>query len=88
VGEITRDFVDMTIEWAFGGIMSRPSLDLPTRQLILIASCVTSGDAQPQLRAQVEAALRVGVTRPQIIETILQLAFYAGGPLCGTRSSP
>jgi 4-carboxymuconolactone decarboxylase len=80
VGEINRDFVDMTIEWAFGGIMSRPGLDLPTRQLILIASCVTSGNAQPQLRAHAEAALRVGVTRQQIIETILQLTFYAGGP--------
>jgi 4-carboxymuconolactone decarboxylase len=73
-------FADMTIEWALGGVMSRPGLDLKTRQLVLIASCVTSGNAQPQLRAHTQAALAIGVTREQLVETILQLTFYAGGP--------
>jgi 4-carboxymuconolactone decarboxylase len=73
-------FADMTIDWAIGSIMSRPGLDLVTRQLVLIASCVTMGHAVPQLRAHVEAALKVGATREQIIETLLQLTFYAGGP--------
>ena len=41
---------------------------------------MTLGTAEPQLRAHTEAALSVGVTRQQIIETILQLTFYAGGP--------
>ena len=34
----------------------------------------------PQLRAHTEAALRVGASKEQIVETILQLTFYAGGP--------
>ena len=80
MAQICPAFADMTIEWALGGVMSRPGLDLPTRQLVLIASCVTLGTAEPQLRAHTEAALSVGVTRQQIIETILQLTFYAGGP--------
>lgn len=70
----------MTIEWALGGIMARPGLDLVARELILVASCVTMGHAVPQLRAHVEAALQVGATREQIVATILQLTFYAGGP--------
>jgi 4-carboxymuconolactone decarboxylase len=80
MAQICPAFADMTIEWALGGVMSRPGLDLPTRQLVLIASCVTLGTAEPQLRAHTEAALSIGVTREQIVETILQLTFYAGGP--------
>ena len=72
-------FADMTVDWAFGGVMARPGLDLMTRQFVVIASCVTLGHAQPQLRAHVEAALGLGATRQQIVEAILQLVFYAGG---------
>jgi 4-carboxymuconolactone decarboxylase len=32
------------------------------------------------LRAHAQAALQSGATRQQVIETILQLTFYAGGP--------
>ncbi|NHQ84692.1 carboxymuconolactone decarboxylase family protein [Iodobacter sp. HSC-16F04] len=77
---ICPDFADMTIDWAIGTIMDRPGLDLLTRELILVASCVTLGHAMPQLRAHAEAALQVGASREQIIETVLQLTFYAGGP--------
>ncbi|MBC3863583.1 carboxymuconolactone decarboxylase family protein [Undibacterium jejuense] len=77
---ICPDFATMTIDWAFGGVMARPGLDLISRQLVLIASCVTLGHAMPQLRAHVEAALQIGASKEQIIETILQLTFYAGGP--------
>jgi 4-carboxymuconolactone decarboxylase len=77
--DICPDFVTMTIEWAAAGVMDRPGLDLTTRQLLLIAACTTLGFAVPQLRAHIEAALSVGATREQIIETILQMTFYAGG---------
>lgn len=73
------DFVDMSIEWALGGVMARPGLDLVTRELVVIASCVTLGHPVTQLRAHVHAALVAGATRTQIIESILQLMFYAGG---------
>jgi 4-carboxymuconolactone decarboxylase len=72
-------FAEMTVDWALGGVMARPGLDLVTRQLVVIAACVTLGHAQPQLRAHVESALQIGATREQIVETILQLTFYAGG---------
>jgi len=78
--EICPDFVTMTIEWSIAGIMGRPGLDLMTRELILVASCVTMGNAAPQLRAHMESAAKLGATREQMIEVILQLTFYAGGP--------
>lgn len=78
--DVCPAFADMSIEWALGGVMARPGLDLMTRQLVLVASCVTLGHALPQVRAHTEAALEAGATKEQIVETILQLAFYAGGP--------
>lgn len=77
---ICPDFARMTVDWAFGGVMARPGLDLRTRQLVLVASCVTLGYAMPQLRAHTEAALEAGASETEIVETILQLLFYAGGP--------
>jgi 4-carboxymuconolactone decarboxylase len=78
--EVCPAFAQMSIEWAIGGVMARPGLDLLTRQLVLIASCVTLGHALPQVRAHTEAALEAGASKEQIVETILQLTFYAGGP--------
>jgi 4-carboxymuconolactone decarboxylase len=76
---ICPDFATMTIEWAMAGVMARPGLDLVTRQLLLIAACTTLGFAEPQLRAHIEAASSAGATREQVVETIVQMTFYAGG---------
>jgi len=76
--DICPDLAGMTIEWGFGEIVSRPGIDLKTRQLVTVASCVTLGHAQPQLRAHIEGALNVGATREEIVEVILQVALYAG----------
>jgi 4-carboxymuconolactone decarboxylase len=77
--DICPDFVDMTIEWAMQGIMARPGLDLLTREYLLIASCTTLGHPVPQLKAHIDAALRLGGSKEQIVEVILQMIFYAGG---------
>ena len=77
--ELCPDFLTMTMEWAFAGVLDRPGLDLATRELVIIASCVTLGWAHPQLRAHIEAAIVAGVSRDQVLETILQTQFYAGG---------
>lgn len=76
---VCPDFATMTVEWAIAGIMGRPGLDLKVRELLLIGACTTLGFATPQLRAHIEAALGLGVTREEIVETILQMTFYAGG---------
>lgn len=78
--DICPDFSTMTIEWAIGGIMARPGLDLATRELLLVAACASLGNAQPQLRAHMESAAKLGVTRVQMVESLLTLLFYAGGP--------
>ena len=77
--EICPDFPRMAIEWATAGIMARPGLDLLTREYVVIASCVTLGHAAPQLRAHIDAAFKLGATKEQVVEVILQTLFYAGG---------
>src|SRR5690242_14733808 len=76
---ICPDFATMSIEWAMGGIMARPGLDLLTREYVLIASCVTLGHAVPQLRAHIASALKLGASCEKVVEVILQMTFYAGG---------
>lgn len=78
--DICPDFAHMTIEWALGGVMARPGLDLKTRELLLVAPCVTLGNAAPQLRAHMSSALKLGASKVEVVETILQMLFYAGGP--------
>ena len=79
LSDVCPDFATMTVEWAMAGVMGRPGLDLKTRQLLLIAACTTLGFATAQLRAHIEAALETGASREEIVETILQMTFYAGG---------
>ena len=78
LGEISPAMRDMTIEWAFGEVVSRQGIDLKTRELVTIAACITHGALMPQLRAHYEAALKIGVSKAEIIEVILQMVFYAG----------
>ena len=78
LGEVCPDLAQMTIEWGFGVIASRPGIDLKTRELVTIASCVTLGHAVSQLRAHIEGALNVGATPQEIVEVILQVCLYAG----------
>ena len=78
LGELSPEFRDMTIEWAFGEIASRTDIDLKIRELTTIAACITRGDLTPQLRAHYHSALKVGVTKEEIIGVILQMIFYAG----------
>jgi len=76
--DICPEFVDMTIEWSFAEVASRTGINLKTRELVIIASCVTLGHVTPQLRAHIEGALQVGCSRQEIIEVILQMSIYAG----------
>jgi 4-carboxymuconolactone decarboxylase len=77
---IAPDFADWIVDFSYGDVMSRPGLDLRTRQLATIAALTALGNAQPQLRLHIEGALNVGCRAQEIIETILQMAVFAGFP--------
>jgi 4-carboxymuconolactone decarboxylase len=77
---IAPDFARYLIEFPFGDIYSRPGLDLKSREIATIAALAALGNAQPQLKVHVEAALNVGCTREEIVEVFMQMAVYAGFP--------
>lgn len=77
---IAPDFARYLIEFPFGDIYSRPGLDLKSREIAVVAALTAMGNAAPQLKVHIKAALNVGVTREEIVETIMQMAVYAGFP--------
>ena len=77
---VCPDYVAMNMEWAYAGITGRSGLPLETRSLILIAACICRGDLPAQVKAYVEAALGLGVSKAAVVETILQTLPIAGFP--------
>ena len=80
LNEIHPDLGKFTIEFPYGDIISRPQLDLKTRQIANVAALTALGHALPQLKVHVQGALNVGWTEDEIKEVILQMAIYAGFP--------
>lgn len=77
---IAPDFARYLIEFPFGDIYSRPGLDLKSREIAVVAALTALGNAAPQLKVHIQGALNVGVSREEIVETIMQMAVYAGFP--------
>lgn len=77
---IAPDFARYLIEFPFGDIYSRPGLDLKSREIAVVAALTALGNAAPQLKVHIQGAINVGVTREEVVETIMQMAVYAGFP--------
>lgn len=77
---IAPDFARYLVEFPFGDIYSRPGLDLKSREIAVVAALTALGNAAPQLKVHVHGALNVGASRAEIVETIMQMAVYAGFP--------
>ena len=80
LADIAPDFARYLIEFPFGDIYSRPGLDLKSREIAVVAALTALGNAAPQLKVHIQGALNVGVRRSEVVETIMQMAVYAGFP--------
>lgn len=78
--DIAPDFARYLIEFPFGDIYSRKGLDLKSREIAVVAALTALGNATPQLKVHIHGALNVGVSRTEVVETIMQMAVYAGFP--------
>lgn len=78
--DIAPDFARYLIEFPFGDVYSRPGLDLKSREIAVVAALTALGNAAPQLKVHIQGALNVGVTRDEVVETIMQMAVYTGFP--------
>lgn len=80
VAEVAPDFARMAVEFAFGDLYSRADLGLRDREIVALAALATLGHAGPQLRAHVASAIKVGITKAEIVEILMQTSIYAGFP--------
>jgi len=78
--DIAPDMARYIIEFSFGDIYCRPGLDLKSREIATVAALTALGNAAPQLKVHIHAALNVGCTRTEVVETIMHMAVFAGFP--------
>ena len=78
--DIAPDMARYIIEFSFGDIYCRPGLDLKSREIATMAALTALGNAAPQLKVHIHAALNVGCTRTEVVETIMHMAVFAGFP--------
>jgi 4-carboxymuconolactone decarboxylase len=75
----TADFQELITRYAWGEVWARPGLDRRTRSAITLTALVALG-REHELELHIRAALRVGLTREEITEVLLQSAIYCGVP--------
>ena len=76
----SSETAELVLGWSFTDIVSRPGIDLKTREMMTVAMLAAMGTAQGQLEFHARAALNVGVSREELVEIVLQVAVYAGVP--------
>jgi 4-carboxymuconolactone decarboxylase len=81
--EFTADFQEFITRYAWGSVWTRPGLDRKTRSCITLAMLAALGH-HDELAMHVRAALRIGLTRDEIREVLLQVGIYAGVPAANT----
>lgn len=74
------EFANYLLEYPFGDIYSRTGLGLREREIAVVAALCAMGNAAPQLRVHIHAALHVGCTPREILEVVMQMSVYAGFP--------
>ncbi len=76
--DFSPDFAEYFVGFAFGQIHGRNVLETRVKELITIASLVALGDAKSHLRLRIMGALRLGCTKDEIIEVIIQSVVHVG----------
>lgn len=70
---------ELSTEYCWGYVWTRPGLELRERSLINLAM-ISALNRPHELKLHVKAALNNGLTRDQIREVLLQVAVYCGVP--------
>jgi 4-carboxymuconolactone decarboxylase len=79
MGDVAPKLAELTDSVLFGDVWERPGLAKRDRSLITVAALIAL-NRPDQLRSHMKLARQNGVTQQELVETITQLAFYAGWP--------
>ena len=77
---LAPEFAWVNVTFPFGELYTRDVLDLKTRELCTVAALTVQGFSLPQLKIHIDAALRTGASRDEVVEVITQMIAYAGFP--------
>jgi 4-carboxymuconolactone decarboxylase len=70
----------LVISFGYGEVLSRPGLDLKSRQTVTVAALAAKGSVREQLAFHIAAALTAGVTPEEVVEIIYLVVVFAGFP--------
>ncbi len=86
VRAVAPKLVEYTEKIVYGEVWERPGLSKRDRSLVTVAALVAlyRGD---QLRGHLQRALANGVTKDELTELIMHLAFYSGWPTAMSAAS-
>ena len=79
VGDVAPKLAELTDEVLFGDVWERAELAKRDRSLVTVSSLITSG-AFEQLPGHLRIARQNGLSREEVVEAIIHVAFYAGWP--------
>ncbi|WP_417842070.1 carboxymuconolactone decarboxylase family protein [Terasakiella sp.] len=79
MGDIAPKLAELTDDVLYADVWEREGLSKRDRSLITVSALVAM-NRPAQLRSHIGLALRNGVTKEEVVETITQMAFYAGWP--------
>ncbi|MCW5321406.1 carboxymuconolactone decarboxylase family protein [Verminephrobacter aporrectodeae subsp. tuberculatae] len=80
LADVSPDLGRLAIRFVYGEIYQRPHLSYHDRQLATVAVLAVLGNARPQLKFHIAAALNVGCSAAKIVELMTHLLVYAGFP--------
>ena len=78
--DVSPEMARWVVDFAYGEVVSRPQLDLRTRELATVSALTAIGTAESQLKTHIGMALNAGATAREILETIMQMTVYASFP--------
>lgn len=81
--QLVPDFAALVDAHLFGEMYDRPSLDARQRAIVCLAA-LCALKQETVLRHHVEAALRVGLTKAEIAEVMVQASIYSGAAQAAT----
>ncbi len=78
-GDLAADLPNLIVEFPFGDIYSRGVLDDKQQAMITIAA-LTAFAAEPEVELWINSGFNVGLTKDEVVGTIIHLIPYIGYP--------
>lgn len=75
--ELAPDMFRIVTECLYGSIWTRPGLDIKYRMMVVLTATVVQR-AGIQIRSSIQGALNLGLSPEEIVEILIQSAFYSG----------